>query len=78
MGTVTEPLADGLDRVRGLLLDGEALVRAVASGRQRGQQPRWRRVEARWVDLKAGPATATVWTNDLTYDYVRENAEYST
>jgi len=30
------------------------------------------------VDLRAGPRSATVWTNDLTYDYVRENAEYST
>lgn len=29
------------------------------------------------VDLHAGAATATVWTNDLTYDYVKENAEYS-
>jgi glutamate N-acetyltransferase/amino-acid N-acetyltransferase len=30
------------------------------------------------VDLHAGSASATVWTNDLTYDYVKENAEYST
>ena len=30
------------------------------------------------VDLHAGPAEATICTNDLTYDYVRENAEYST
>jgi glutamate N-acetyltransferase/amino-acid N-acetyltransferase len=30
------------------------------------------------VDLHAGSAEATVWTNDLTYDYVKENAEYST
>ena len=30
------------------------------------------------VDLRAGPRSATVWTNDLTYDYVRENAEYAT
>ncbi len=30
------------------------------------------------IDLRAGPRSATVWTNDLTYDYVRENAEYST
>jgi glutamate N-acetyltransferase / amino-acid N-acetyltransferase len=30
------------------------------------------------VDLHAGSAKATVWTNDLTYDYVKENAEYST
>lgn len=29
------------------------------------------------IDLKAGDAQATVWTNDLTYDYIRENAEYS-
>jgi glutamate N-acetyltransferase/amino-acid N-acetyltransferase len=30
------------------------------------------------VDLHAGGATATISTNDLTYDYVRENAEYAT
>jgi glutamate N-acetyltransferase/amino-acid N-acetyltransferase len=30
------------------------------------------------VDLKAGDATATVWTNDLTHGYVHENSAYST
>jgi glutamate N-acetyltransferase/amino-acid N-acetyltransferase len=30
------------------------------------------------VGLNAGSAQATIWTNDLTYDYVKENAEYST
>ena len=30
------------------------------------------------VDLHAGPHTATVWTNDLTHDYVHENSAYST
>jgi glutamate N-acetyltransferase / amino-acid N-acetyltransferase len=30
------------------------------------------------VDLRNGRHSATVWTNDLTYDYVKENAEYST
>ncbi len=30
------------------------------------------------VNLHAGEASATIWTNDLTYDYVKENAEYST
>jgi glutamate N-acetyltransferase/amino-acid N-acetyltransferase len=30
------------------------------------------------VDLHAGPAAATVWTNDLTHDYVHENSAYST
>ena len=29
------------------------------------------------VDLHAGTESATILTNDLTYDYVRENAEYS-
>ena len=29
------------------------------------------------VDLHAGAEAATILTNDLTYDYVRENAEYS-
>lgn len=30
------------------------------------------------IDLKAGEAEATVWTNDLTHDYVHENSAYST
>jgi glutamate N-acetyltransferase/amino-acid N-acetyltransferase len=30
------------------------------------------------IDLKSGPARATVWTNDLTHDYVHENSAYST
>lgn len=29
------------------------------------------------VDLHAGEAVATVWTNDLTHDYVHENSAYS-
>lgn len=30
------------------------------------------------IDLKAGDAAGTVWTNDLTHDYVEENSAYST
>jgi glutamate N-acetyltransferase/amino-acid N-acetyltransferase len=30
------------------------------------------------VDLHAGEARATIWTNDLTHDYVHENSAYST
>jgi glutamate N-acetyltransferase / amino-acid N-acetyltransferase len=30
------------------------------------------------VDLRNGTHSATVWTNDLTYDYIKENAEYAT
>jgi hypothetical protein len=43
-----------LGPVRSALLDPDGLVRAVASGRRRGEQPPWRRVELRYVDLKAG------------------------
>ncbi|HJR37429.1 MAG TPA: SAM-dependent methyltransferase [Nocardioidaceae bacterium] len=51
---MAEPLLRALARMRGLLLDDAVLLRAVASGRQKGQSPRWRRVEMRYVDLKAG------------------------
>jgi glutamate N-acetyltransferase/amino-acid N-acetyltransferase len=30
------------------------------------------------IDLRAGHESATVWTNDLTADYVHENSAYST
>jgi glutamate N-acetyltransferase / amino-acid N-acetyltransferase len=30
------------------------------------------------VDLRNGRHSATIWTNDLSYDYVKENAEYAT
>jgi SAM-dependent methyltransferase len=40
--------------VRAQLLDDQTLVRAVASGRRRGAQPPWRRVDLRYVDLKSG------------------------
>ena len=51
---MAEPLLRVLARMRSLVLDDQVLVRAVASGRQKGQTPRWRRVELRYVDLKAG------------------------
>ena len=51
---MSEPLLRVLSRMRGHLLDPDSLVKAVASGRQKGQQPRWKRVELRYVDLKAG------------------------
>ena len=35
-----------------------------------------RRVEV-VIDLHAGGEQALVWTNDLTYGYVKENAEYA-
>ena len=43
-----------LSHLRGLVLDDQQLVRALASGRRKGQRTKWRRVELRYVDLKAG------------------------
>lgn len=55
-----EPLEPVLDRLRALILDDASLVRAVASGRRKGTRPAWRRVELRYVDLKAGRALQVV------------------
>jgi SAM-dependent methyltransferase len=54
VSSTTEPLLRALTRMRSHLLDPDGLVRAVASGRQKGTEPRWRRAELRYVDLKAG------------------------
>jgi len=51
---MSEPLLRALARMRGMVLDEQTLVRAVASGRQKGAHPQWRRAELRYVDLKAG------------------------
>lgn len=51
---MAEPLLRALTRLRSHLLDPDVLVRAVASGRQKGATPRWRRAELRYVDLKTG------------------------
>lgn len=72
-----EPLLRALSRMRGLLLDDQVLVRAVASGRQRGQEARWKRVELRYVDLKAGrhlQITAYDDTQAHTSNHVGDNA----
>ena len=48
-------LDQALATLRTAVLDEEHLVRALATGRRRGEeQPTWRRVELRYVDLKAG------------------------
>lgn len=49
------PLDDALAQVSAAVLDESTLVRAVASGRRRaGPRPTYRRVELRYVDLRAG------------------------
>ncbi len=50
-----DQLTHALAQLRTAILDDEHLVRALASGRRRGHpEPTWRRIELRYVDLKAG------------------------
>ena len=49
-----EPLLRALSRLRSTILDPDTLVRAVGSGRRKGERPSVRRAELRYVDLKAG------------------------
>ena len=74
---MSEPLLRVLARMRGHLLDPDALVRAVASGRQKGQQPRWKRVELRYVDLKAG-RHLQVTAYDATQAHTSNHADRAT
>lgn len=60
---MSRPLDEALADLRPLLLDPERLVRAVAAGRRRSQNPTVVRAEMRPVDLKAGRALQVV-TND--------------
>ncbi|MGH3350883.1 MAG: class I SAM-dependent methyltransferase [Nocardioides sp.] len=54
MSRESEPLLRALNRMRSVILDPSTLVKVVASGKQRGTTPKWRRAELRYVDLKAG------------------------
>ncbi|NUL48353.1 bifunctional glutamate N-acetyltransferase/amino-acid acetyltransferase ArgJ [Cellulosimicrobium funkei] len=65
--------ADQLD----VSMNGVPICRSGGIGEDRGLvdlAPREVRVV---IDLHAGAETATIWTNDLTHDYVHENSAYS-
>jgi len=59
-------------------MNGVQVCRAGGVGDDRGLVDLTPREVHVLVDLHAGPAEATVWTNDLTHDYVHENSAYST
>jgi glutamate N-acetyltransferase / amino-acid N-acetyltransferase len=54
------------------------VCRASSPGEQPGHVDLGPRDVTVTIDLKSGPAEATVWTNDLTHAYVHENSAYST
>lgn len=78
IGTVPEEVApfdpDRLD----VWMNGVQVAKAGGVGADRSQVDLRPREVSVVVDLHAGDATATVWTNDLTHDYVHENSAYST
>jgi glutamate N-acetyltransferase/amino-acid N-acetyltransferase len=59
-------------------VNGVWICRDGGPGESREQVDLKNRAVSVTVDLKAGEATATIWTNDLTHDYVHENSAYST
>lgn len=73
MAQTTEPLLRALSLMRTHLLDPDALVRAVASGKQKGASPAWRRAELRYVDLKTG-RHLQVTTYDATQAHTHNHA----
>lgn len=59
-------------------INGVTIFRAGGVGEDRASvdmTPRQTRID---IDLHAGPAEATVWTNDLTHGYVTINADHTT
>ena len=78
-GTVPLDVAPFASDQVDVTINGVAVCRGgeVGEPRELVDMAAQRRVDV-MVDLKAGDATATIYTNDLTYDYVKENAEYST
>jgi SAM-dependent methyltransferase len=66
MASVADDLGEALAGLRPLLLDVAGLVRAVAAGRRRGQQPSVQRAELRPVELKAGRMLQVVTTDGRT------------
>jgi N-acetylglutamate synthase (N-acetylornithine aminotransferase) len=72
--TSAQFLSDAVD----VAMNGVWVARSGAAGDAReGVDMSGREVVIR-VDLHAGSSDATVWTNDLTADYVHENSAYST
>src|SRR3954454_8196526 len=66
----TEPDPTPWQQLRDAILDDSRLVRAVASGRRRGARVDYRRVELRYIEVKAG-LRLQVTSYDDTQAYIR-------
>ncbi|WP_029252686.1 bifunctional glutamate N-acetyltransferase/amino-acid acetyltransferase ArgJ [Paraoerskovia marina] len=78
VGTVPESVAPFDPLTLDVAVNGVQVCRAGGVGEPReGVDLAGSRDVVVEIDLHAGDATVTVWTNDLTHDYVHENSAYS-
>ncbi|MDN4477024.1 bifunctional glutamate N-acetyltransferase/amino-acid acetyltransferase ArgJ [Demequina sp. SYSU T00039] len=76
-GTVPEEVAPFDAANLDVTVNGVQVCRASGVGEDRSLVDLSGREVLITLDLNAGDASATVWTNDLTHDYVHENSAYS-
>jgi glutamate N-acetyltransferase/amino-acid N-acetyltransferase len=77
-GTVPREIATFDPLVMDVSINGVEVCRAQGVGEDRTSVDLAPRETTIVVNLHAGDASATIWTNDLTHDYVHENSAYST
>jgi len=77
VGTVPEDVAPYDPQLLDVCVNGVQVCRAQGVGDDRNLVDLTGREVEVVVELHAGTASATIWTNDLTHDYVHENSAYS-
>ena len=77
VGTVPEDVAPFDAYAIDVTFNGIQVCRAAGVGEDRNLVDLSGREVTVEIDLHAGDAEATIWTNDLTHDYVHENSAYS-
>ncbi|MEO2097203.1 MAG: bifunctional glutamate N-acetyltransferase/amino-acid acetyltransferase ArgJ [Brachybacterium sp.] len=76
-GCVPEAVAPFAVEDLSVTVNGVEVCRGGGAHRDRSEVDMTPRETLIEVDLGAGPASADIWTNDLTHDYVEENSAYS-
>jgi len=77
-GTVPEEVAPFDATAIDVSINGVQVCRAAGVGDSRDGVSLAEREVRVEINLHAGASSATIWTNDLTHDYVHENSAYST
>jgi len=77
VGTVPEDIAPYNPQHLDVWINGVQVCRAQGVGDDRNLVDLTGREVGVVVELHAGRASATIWTNDLTHDYIHENSAYS-